>query len=243
MQGVVKGTDTFLDVYAQDLVQRVDRGDFGAVEDAEMEANYREYVKDLKQAAKEKTTEKSKYDLEEEMGLAREWSNETPFDREETIAAIIDAEWKLFGSTIYPDDWNTFFIMRKSRYLAWTNDLLASYLQDCKAGNALQVERSEKRIGIEEDLVQIQLDWLQKFIENYPKMAGYVRFIYTNDAQETIESALRRDIAAYGDRTFILFGKFVTDIAQAGGNLTYDIMNYMACLYGYGGVEDAERQL
>ena len=34
MQGVVKGTDTFLDVYAQDLVQRVDRGDFGAVEDA-----------------------------------------------------------------------------------------------------------------------------------------------------------------------------------------------------------------
>ena len=54
---------------------------------------------------------------------------------------------------------------------------------------------------------------------------------------------MRRDIAAYGDRTFILFGKFVTDIAQAGGNLTYDIMNYMACLYGYGGVEDAERQL
>ena len=39
MQGVVKGTDTFLDVYAQDLVQRVDRGDFGAVEDAEMESN------------------------------------------------------------------------------------------------------------------------------------------------------------------------------------------------------------
>lgn len=54
MQGVVKGTDTFLDVYAQDLVQRVDRGDFGAVEDAEMEANYREYVNDLKQAAKKR---------------------------------------------------------------------------------------------------------------------------------------------------------------------------------------------
>ena len=104
------------------ILQRVDRGDFGAVEDAEMEANYREYVNDLKQAAKEKTTEKSKYDLEEEMELAREWSNETPFDREETIAAIIDAEWKLFGSIIYPDDWNTFFIMRKSRYLAWTNE-------------------------------------------------------------------------------------------------------------------------
>lgn len=243
MQGVVKGTDTFLDVYAQDLVQRVDRGDFGAVEDAEMEANYREYVNDLKQAAREKTTEKSKYDFEEELGLAHEWSNEPQFDREETIAAIIDAEWKLFGSTIYPDDWNTFFIMRKSRYLVWSDDLLASYLQDCRAGSALQVGRSEKRIGIEEDLVQIQLDWLQKFIDNYPKMAGYVRFIYTNDAQETIEAALRRDIAAYGDRTFILFGKFVTDIAQAGGNLTYDIMNSMACLYGYGGVEDAERQL
>lgn len=243
MQGVVKGTDTFLDVYAQDLIQRVDRGDFGAVEDAEMEANYREYVNDLKQAAKEKTTEKSKYDLEEELGLTREWGTEDTFDREETIASIIDAEWKLFGNTIYPDDWNTFFIMRKSRYLAWSNELLTSYLHDCKAGNALQVERSEKRIGIEEDLVQIQLDWLQKFIENYPKMAGYVRFIYTDDAQETIETAFQKDLAGYGDRTFILYGKLVTDIAQAGGNLTYDIMNNMACLYGYAGVEDAERQL
>ena len=99
------------------------------------------------------------------------------------------------------------------------------------------------RLGIEEDLVQIQLDWLQKFIENYPKMAGYVRFIYTDDAQETIETAFQKDLAGYGDRTFILYGKLVTDIAQAGGNLTYDIMNNMACLYGYAGVEDAERQL
>lgn len=243
MQGVVKGTDTFLDVYAQDLVQRVDRGDFGAVEDAEMEANYREYVNDLKQAAREKNTETSKYDLEEAMGLAHEVGTEERFDREEVIAAIIDAEWKLFGSVIYPDDWNTFFIMRKSRYMAWPNELLTSYLQDCRSGDAVTVTRGEKRIAIEEDLVQLQLDWLQKFIDHYPKMAGYVRFIYTNDAQETIESALRRDMAAYGDRTFILFGKFVTDIAQAEGNLTYDIMNYMACLYGYGGVEDAERQL
>ena len=43
------------------------RGDFGAVEDAEMEENYREYVNDLKQAAREKTTGPSKYDLEEAM--------------------------------------------------------------------------------------------------------------------------------------------------------------------------------
>lgn len=243
MQGVVKGTDTFLDVYAQDLVQRVDRGDFGAVEDAEMEANYREYVNDLKQAAREKNTETSKYDLEEAMGLAHEVGTEERFDREEVIAAIIDAEWNLFGSVIYPDDWNTFFIMRKSRYMAWPNELLTSYLQDCRSGDAVTVTRGEKRIAIEEDLVQLQLDWLQKFIDHYPKIAGYVRFIYTNDAQETIESALRRDMAAYGDRTFILFGKFITDIAQAGGNLTYDIMNNMTRLYGYGGVEDAERQL
>ncbi len=243
MQGVVKGTDTFLDVYAQDLIKRVDRGDFGAVEDAEMEENYREYVNDLKQAAREQTTGPSKYDLEEAMGLSHEVGTEKCFDREEVIAAIIDAEWNMYGSRIYPDDWNTFFIMRKSRYMAWPDELLTSYLQDCRSGDSVTVTRGEKRIAIEEDLVQLQLDWLQKFIDHYPKIAGYVRFIYTNDAQETIETALRRDVAAYGDRTFILFGKFITDIAQAGGNLTYDIMNNMTRLYGYGGVEDAERQL
>ena len=243
MQGVVKGTDTFLDVYAQDLIKRVDRGDFGAVEDAEMEENYREYVNDLKQAAREQTTGPSKYDLEEAMGLSHEVGTEKCFDSEEVIAAIIDAEWNMYGSRIYPDDWNTFFIMRKSRYMAWPDELLTSYLQDCRSGDGVTVSRGEKRIAIEEDLVQLQLDWLQKFIDHYPKIAGYVRFIYTNDAQETIETALRRDAAAYGDRTFILFGKFITDIAQAGGNLTYDIMNNMTRLYGYGGVEDAERQL
>lgn len=241
MQGVVKGTDTFLDVYAQDLVQRVDRGDFGAVEDAEMEANYREYVNDLKQAAREKTIGKSKYELEEEMGLTREWGEEDHFNQEEVIASIIDTEWKLFGSAAYPDDWNTFYIMRKSRYLAWPKELLISYQQDMTAGG--KTERGEKRIGIEEELVQIQLDWTQKFMQHYPKTAGYVRFVYTNDAQMSVEEVLRKEIAAYGDRTFILFGKYVTDIAQAGGNLTYDIMNNMTRLYGYTDVEDAERQL
>ena len=241
MQGVVKGTDTFLDVYAQDLIKRVDRGDFGAVEDAEMEANYREYVNDLKQAAREKTTGKSKYELEEEMGLTREWGAEDHFNQEEVIASIIDTEWKLFGSAAYPDDWNTFYIMRKSRYLAWPKDLLISYQQDITTG--AEAQRSEKRIGIEEELVQIQSEWMQKFMQNYPKTAGYVRFVYTNDAQMSVEEVLRKEIAAYGDRTFILFGKYVTDIAQAGGNLTYDIMNNMTRLYGYADVEDAEQQL
>ncbi len=241
MQGVVKGTDTFLDVYAQDLIKRVDRGDFGAVEDAEMEANYREYVNDLKQAAREKTTGKSKYELEEEMGLTREWGAEDHFNQEEVIASIIDTEWKQFGSAAYPDDWNTFYIMRKSRYLAWPKDLLISHQQDITIG--AEAQRGEKRIGIEEELVQIQSEWMQKFMQNYPKTAGYVRFVYTNDAQTSVEEVLRKEIAAYGDRTFILFGKFVTDIAQAGGNLTYDIMNNMTRLYGYTDVEDAERQL
>lgn len=241
MQGVVKGTDTFLDVYAQDLIKRVDRGDFGAVEDAEMEANYREYVNDLKQAAREKTTGKSKYELEEEMGLTREWGAEDHFNQEEVIASIIDTEWKLFGSAAYPDDWNTFYIMRKSRYLAWPKDLLISYQQDITTG--ADAQRSEKRIGIEEELVQIQSEWMQKFMQNYPKTAGYVRFVYTNDAQMSVEEVLRKEIAAYGDRTFILFGKYVTDIAQADGNLTYDIMNNMTRLYGYADVEDAEQQL
>ena len=157
------------------------------------------------------------------------------------IASIIDTEWKQFGSAAYPDDWNTFYIMRKSRYLAWPRELLISHQQDITTG--AEAQRGEKRIGIEEELVQIQSEWMQKFMQNYPKTAGYVRFVYTNDAQTSVEEVLRKEIAAYGDRTFILFGKFVTDIAQAGGNLTYDIMNNMTRLYGYTDVEDAERQL
>lgn len=243
MQGVVKGTDTFLDVYAQDLIARVERGDFGAVEDAEMEANYREYVNDLKQAAMEQKREKTKYELEEEQGLSFEWGTQPTINREEVIAEILEAEWKSFGYREYPDEWNTFAVMRTSRYMAWSDAVLNSYLQDVKHPETIQLVRSEKRIAIEEDLVQLQLDWQQNFIRLFPKTAGYMRFIYTNDREASLDDVLRSEIAAYSENTFVQFGKFVTDIAQEGGNLIYNIMTNMVQQYGYKNMESAEAQL
>ena len=243
MQGVVKGTDTFLDVYAQDLVQRVDRGDFGAVEDAEMEASYREYVNDLKQAATEKKIEKTKDDMEEERGLAREWCKEPAFDREEAIAEIVEVEWKRFGCNMYADDWNTFFIMRKSRYLAFDDALLEQVKRDLAVGEATTFVRSEKRLTVEDDLVKLQMDWLQEFMERYPKMGCYAGFLYTNNPETSIRGVMHSELNAYPDETFILYGKFVTDLAQKGENLIYNCMTHMAHLYGYASVEDAEQKL
>lgn len=245
MQGVVKGTDTNMDVHAQDLVARVGRGDFGAVEDAEMEANYAEYINDLKQAAKEEMAAKEvdKIETDVKKGIAKEWGKEHGADREELIAEIVEAEWKQADNS--GQDWNTFYIMRKSLYLTWPDELLASYLRDLN-DSVKGTKQSEKQRLIAEELIQIQTDWAEKFAKKYPKMTATIATVYVKEGDNPTDcyaAYLRGEIRAYSEKTFVLYGKFITDVAQAGENLVYDIMNYTARLYGYVDVADAEQRL
>lgn len=280
MQGVVKGTETFMDVHAQALMSRVNAGDFGGVDDAEMEANYAEYVNAL-QNQEETQEESSKItNMDEYSGRVYEWGKDDAFDREEKIAEIVEAEWKQFdkvenegGRADCQDDWNTFSVMRKSQYMTWTNDMLESYLTDLMEakGNGWNLimekyarmmqstapeeyaefaevlpKRSEERMAITEEIVRIQVEWMEEFAEKYPKMAENARSIHTSEDSAfntSYETYLRGEIGTYSERTFVLYGRFVTEIAEKGGNLAYEIMTNTARLYGYADVEDAEKRL
>lgn len=282
MQGVVKGTETFMDVHAQNLMNRVNQGDFGGVDDAEMEANYAEYVNDLKQAANEAEEKKQEItDMDaNNSGRVYEWGKDDSFDREEKIAEIVEAEWKQFdkvknegGRADCQDDWNTFSIMRKSQYMTWTNELLESYLADLndakeKGWNLIMEkyarmmqstapekyaelekelpERSAERTAIAEEIIRIQVDWMEEFAKDYPKMAANARSIHTSEDSAyntSYETYLRGEIGTYSERTFVLYGRFVTELAAKGGNLAYEIMDNTARLYGYADVKDAEKRL
>jgi len=171
------------------------------------------------------------------------------------------------------NNFNTFSIMRKSQYLCWTRELLESFLTDLQCaqekGWNLIMEKyarmmkstapekyvefekdlpglSPERIAIQEEIIKIQVGWMEEFAAKYPKMALNARYIHTKEDtayNTSYETYLRGELGTYSETTFILYGRFITDMVKEERNLAYEIMNQTARLYGYQSVEDAEAKL
>ena len=122
------------------------------------------------------------------------------------IDKIIEVEWQQFdkvrnegGRAGCQDDFQTFYIMRKSQYMTWPEEMLDSYYNDLvvaeKKGWNLITEkyarmmkstapekyaeledklpvRSREREAIAEAIIKIQVGWMEEFAERFPKMAG-----------------------------------------------------------------------
>ncbi|MDE6963690.1 MAG: DUF4125 family protein, partial [Lachnospiraceae bacterium] len=129
------------------------------------------------------------------------------------VDELVSLEWGAFdkvenegGRAQCQDDWNTFSIMRKSQYLAWTEEMLKSYIHDFnsagekgwnliteKYGRMMestaparyeQLKDSfphipEMKKAIIEEIVKIQLGWMEEFARSYPKAANNARSIPT----------------------------------------------------------------
>lgn len=196
------------------------------------------------------------------------------------VEKIVELEWKQFdkvknegGRADCQDNWGTFSIMRKSQYLAWTEELLVSFYNDLLTAEAkgwnlitekyarmmqstapekyAELEKdlptlSEERITIQEAIIRIQVAWMEEFAGKYPKMAGNARNIRTeedNAYNTSYETYLRGEMSTYSENTFVLYGRFITELMREGRNLAYEIMRNTAQLYGYESVEDAEARL
>ena len=242
-QGLVTGEDTFLERYCGEIMQGTKNPTKIRGEKMEIEKNKEEVKRDV-------------------------------------IKSIVELEWKQFdkvknegGRADCQNDWNTFSIMRKSQYMAWTEELLRSYYEDLQAAERkgwnlitekyarmmkttapekyakLQKELptlSEERLAIQEEIIKIQVGWMEAFAQKYPKMAGNARVIHTYEDtafQTSYETYLRGELGTYSEITFLLYGRFITDLLREEKNLAYEIMNHTAKLYGYLSVEDAEGQL
>lgn len=177
------------------------------------------------------------------------------------------------GRASCQDDFHTFSIMRKSQYLTWTEDMLKEYLwhidNSLKNGRNLITEKygrmmestapeeydkikasfpvlSEKRKGIMEAIIKIQVEWMEEFAKEFPKMAGNARAIHTYEDtafSTSYETYLRGELGTYSDELLSLYGRFIVDLSTDNKNLAYMTMDYTAKLYGYQNVEDAERRL
>ena len=171
------------------------------------------------------------------------------------------------------DNWTTFEIMRKSQYLTWNEEMLRQYIVDFKVSmdrgwnpvtekyarmmkttapekyrelEASLPEISGDKQEIIEEIVKVQVGWMEDFAQRFPKVAGNARVIHTSEDtayQTSYETYLRGEISTYSDDMLLLYGRFVAAIASEGGNLTDRIMTNTVHLYGYKDLETAERKM
>ena len=168
------------------------------------------------------------------------------------------------------DDWFTFSIMRKSQYYTWDKDMLLQYYYDFKReldrGHNLIEEKygrmmestapdefakisasfpaiSDGKRKLIENIVGMQVAWMEAFAEEYPHLAGNARSIHTYEDHlynTSYETYLRGEISTYSDKMLELYGRYIVNYAKNGGNPAKDIMEHSVLMYGYEGLEEAE---
>lgn len=177
------------------------------------------------------------------------------------------------GRASCQNDWATFSIMRKSQYLTWTHTMLLQYLYDFdrefRKGHNLITEKygrmmestapeeyeqikahfpvlSEEKKVIIEQIVQVQVAWMEEFAAKYPHMADNARSVRTGEDNlynTSYETYLRGEISTYSDKMLELYGRYVVEHARGQQNLAFEIMEINAKLYGYADLDAAERFL
>lgn len=168
------------------------------------------------------------------------------------------------------NDWATFSIMRKSQYLTWNRTMLLQYLYDFRSeyhrGHNLIEEKygrmmestapeeyrkirehfpqlSEEKRRIIEQIVGLQVAWMEEFAAVYPMLADNARSVHTmedNLYNTSYETYLRGEISTYSDKMLELYGRYVVEYARRQANLTFAIMENSVRLYGYDSLEAAE---
>lgn len=171
------------------------------------------------------------------------------------------------------DDWFTFSIMRKSQYLTWNQTMLLQYAYDfnrelAKGHNLIEEKYgrmmestapseyekikdhfpviSQQKKQIIEEIVTLQVQWMEEFAAKYPKLAGNARSIHTYEDHlwnTSYETYLRGELGTYSDKMLELYARYIVEYARAGRNVARDIMEESVWMYGYEGLDEAEAGL
>ena len=104
----------------------------------------------------------------------------------------------------------------------------------------------ERKRAIIEEIVKIQVAWMEEFAKEYPKMAGNARSIHTSEDRvfnTSYETYLRGELMTYSDELVSMYGRYVAELVKEGKNLARLTMMNTAKLYGYDSLEKAEKAL
>lgn len=171
------------------------------------------------------------------------------------------------------DDFQTYVMTREGIYQTWNEEMLRSYISDFhraddrgfnliseKYGRMLKTTfparyqkiaetlpvLSQVREEIIEEIVGIQVKWMEELAQRYPKAAGKAGGIHTKEDQPfriSYETCQRGELSTYSENTLDLYGKFIAGLCRENRNLPEMIMTNTAQLYGYASLEELEQAL
>lgn len=197
--------------------------------------------------------------------------------REQLIFEIAQTEWELFqqvyntgGRASCQDDPDTFFKMRMSQWMVYSDEVLHSYLEDCrqavaqgrnpvfeKYGRMMESTYPEEyeeikghlpdvsdKTGIVEKIVKINLEWDAAMLRDYPNLRKRGRVLTTAEdgimAGSSMESYLRGELLTYSMHTLELIYRETMEAYEKGESLLKQTIANETLFYGYGSLEEAE---
>ncbi len=173
------------------------------------------------------------------------------------------------GRASCQNNWPTFKVMRMSQYMTWTEDMLLQYLYEFKAnyanGRNMIEEKyarmmestaplayagfaeqlppvSDEKKAIMEQVIELQVKWMEEFAADYPNLAEDARRIHTSEDlpyDTSYETYLRGELGTYSDRMLEMYGRYIVEHAQQGKNVAREIMENTVRFYGYQDLETA----
>lgn len=198
-------------------------------------------------------------------------------EREQLIFNVAQMEWELFqqvyntgGRASCQDDPDTFFKMRMSQWMVYSDEVLLSYLEDCesasKEGRNLIFEKYGRmmestfpeeyegikdhlpdvadKIDIVEKIVKINLEWDSEMMRKYPNLRKRGRVATTAQdgvmAGSSMESYLRGELLTYSMKTLELVWKETKEAYDKGESLLKQTIANETLFYGYQSLEAAE---
>ena len=249
-----------IEIIARLIVQKLSEMKLTSSGEVYLEAQAREVASRMEQQEEVKKGDKMTRQDKIDAIVKMEWEE---FDKVQNEGGRADCQ----------DDWDTFSIMRKSQYMTWTDEMLTvfmEYFESCRrSGRNLITEKygrmmestvpweyekikdafpviPEEQKQIMEEIIKIQVAWMEEFSKEYPNMAGNARSIHTSEDRvfnTSYETYLRGELGTYSEEMLVLYGRFVAQLAKEGKNLARLTMENTAKLYGYETLDSAEKSL